>query len=290
MSFLFVVGSAMLVSTGIVIIVYALYPRPIRLDDALAYLDSPVESGHVHNIIDSSSSTERLGAWLYRTGVVALSDRTARLLDIQGRTISDFVVHKLIVAIAMGGGSFAALSIFIPISAIHLIVFAVGSAIGWFVPNIQLAHSHQTIRDDAAEAINSFFDLVILERMANLSAVQAIEHASLLSEAPIFVQIRQALERSRYEQRAPWTGLCSLARRLDLDELEQMADVMRLDEQGASLSEALLNRVSQLRDSHLMKEKMRAHRRNEQLTIWMTLPVLIFALAFLIPPLMTITS
>ena len=56
---------------------------------------------------------------------------------------------------------------------------------------------------------------------------------------------------------------------------------MQLDENGAALSGALRARLQELRDAHLTREQMAASAAAEGMTIYMTLPALIFGLIFL---------
>ena len=106
----------------------------------------------------------------------------------------------------------------------------------------------------------------------------------------MFADIRAALERARLQQRAPYTDLKELGRELDLPALRDLADVMRLDESGASLSTALRARVKELRDGHLTAMKMAASEVSERMTMWMVVPSLVFGLFFLVPPLLTLVS
>ena len=77
---------------------------------------------------------------------------------------------------------------------------------------------------------------------------------------------------------------------MDLQPLRDVADVMRLDEQGAALGGALRARVRELRDSHLMSQKIEAQQVSESLTIWMVIPALVFGLILLTPPLLRMLS
>lgn len=162
--------------------------------------------------------------------------------------------------------------------------------IGWFWPDFALRNQQQQTNADAEEALNTLFDLVVLERLANMSATQAMAAAARLSDVPVFVHIRGALERARLEQRPPWTDLHRLSRELELPSIADMADVMRLDDQGAALAGVLTARVKELRDAHLTRERVRAHQASEAMTLWMSIPVVVFALAFLIPPLLTMSG
>ena len=61
---------------------------------------------------------------------------------------------------------------------------------------------------------------------------------------------------------------------------------MKLDDSGASLSDALRARVKELRDAHLTEAKIQATTVSERMTFLMVIPSLIFGLLFLVPPLL----
>jgi hypothetical protein len=143
-------------------------------------------------------------------------------------------------------------------------------------------------RSSAVEALLVFLDLVTLERLANASATQALHNAANLSEVGVFTQIRSALQRAQLEQQSPYAELRRLAEQLDLRELTDIADVMQLDETGAALSGTLRARVRELRDAHLTLEQIEASAAAEGMTLYMTLPAVIFGLIFMVPPLMRI--
>ena len=63
---------------------------------------------------------------------------------------------------------------------------------------------------------------------------------------------------------------------------------MQLDETGAALSGALRARVKELRDAHLTSEQIKASAEAEGMTLYMTLPALVFGLIFLVAALLKI--
>jgi len=174
-----------------------------------------------------------------------------------------------------------------PLPAVAAVV---GAAVGFFVPDLLLRRAEGVVRSGAVEALLLYLELVTLERLTNASAPQALQNAALLSEVPLFVQVRAALERARLEQQAPYAELRRLAVQLDLPELTDVADVMQLDESGAALSGALRARVRELRGAHLTQEQIKASAEAEGMTLYMALPALIFGLIFLVAALLKILS
>ncbi|WP_051215738.1 hypothetical protein [Granulicoccus phenolivorans] len=287
-----VVLTGMAIVFGGVAIAYGLRHQHPRLADALDLLDG-------HGIPDPAglggparTGSERAGLWLFRHTPVPLLDAQRRLLELRQKPLAEFYADKLIWMIL--GAAFPSIigtAVVLLLGghlALPVLLSLVCAIAGYFVPDVLLLRSAEQSRADAAEALFTYFDLVILERMANRSGTQALHSAAELSDNPLFRAIRGALARARLEQQAPYAELRRLGRRLRLPELVDLADVMALDDSGAALSEPLRARVRELRDAHLAEVKVAAHNVSERMTLWMALPAMIFGLIFLIPPLLTL--
>jgi len=278
------IGAALIFSGSLV--------RPPRLKEALATLDG--HSGLVVIEADGERSvdeTERLERWASAMSQrLPLSDKTRQRLAQQGRTIGDLFVAKLVLALA---------GLFVPVllggvawwlglinSPWPLGLSLVGAVAGYLLPDWQLREHSVAWQQHSADAISVYFDLVTLIRLGNASAVQSLRDAAELSSAPVFIEMADALNRARLQQRPPWGELNRLSQKLGLPEVSDLASIMALDDQGASLVDSLRARVKELRRAHLAAAKLEAQKRAEAMTIWMVVPVLIFALIFLIPPIM----
>lgn len=279
-------GGAVLTARGAV-------PTVPRLGDALASLDGRA-SEQEDWAIQASDRSERLGVWVYRTLRIPLTARQLASLHLRGLPIAEFVAEKTIFAllgmVLASCGSFL-LGSFISVGwTLPAVAVLAAAVVGFFVPDLRLGLGEAKVKADADEALFTFFDLVTLERLSNLSAPQAMQSAAQLSDNPLFLRIRSALERARLEQRPPYGELKRLAHDIKLPELVDIADVMSLDESGAALSGALRARVKELRDAHLTEQKIAAHSLSERMTIYMVIPAMVFALIFLTPPLLRLVS
>ncbi len=212
----------------------------------------------------------------------------------RGKSVAEFYADKVVMAVlgavvpAVVVGTCAMLGLLGgPAPAL---VVVVGGIIGFFVPNVLVRRADARIRSDAREGLLVYMDLVTLERLANASATQALYQASLLSELPLFVQIRTALERARLEQQPPFEELRRLSEQIALPELGDLTDIMRLDDTGGALSGMLRARVRELRDAHLNREQLRASADAEGMTLYMTIPAVTFGLIFLIAALLRIVG
>lgn len=288
-----VVLLGMLAGAGVVAVVAGLRPAQPRLGDALAHLEGHAPAG-LASPGPMDSRSERMGFWFYKNSPIPLWDSQRRVLELRRRSVAEFYAEKVIFAVlaaavpSIVGVSYALMSgggLMIP-----AVVSLVAAPIGFFIPDLLLRRQDERARTDAAEALSTFFDLVTLERLANLSATQSLTAAAALSDSPLFVSIRQALHRARLEQQPPFHELKKLAVRLRLPELGDIADVMQLDEYGAALSSSLRARVKELRDEHLSRAKVQAHAVSERMTVFMAVPAMVFGLIFLVPPLLRLVQ
>ena len=273
---------------GLCLVVAAFRPRHPRLADAMVALtDPPAVPG-----TDEATDAAPLGRWWVRTRRVVASELLERQLRLKGRTLAAHYQHKLVGAIVgFALPLLVGLALWLATrqaTAIPVVVAVVSAAVGFILPDMRLRGASAEASDDATEALLTYFDLVTLERLANQSGTQALHAAAALSDVPVFAAIRGGLERARLEQRPPYADLKALGKELELPALADLADVMKLDESGASLAGALRARVKELRDAHLTSMKVAATAVSERMTIWMVIPSLVFGLFFLVPPLLTI--
>ena len=291
MTFSLVLFTGVLVAAGLVALVVGSVPATPKLDEALARVAAtgPVAAA-VSEPEVGATATERMGAFLYRHTPFSLNERQRQNLRLQDKSIGEFFSDKavmtLVGAVMPGLVVTAVMVVAGRPTALPLIVAVAGGAVGFFVPDLILLRSTKTVRSGAVEALLVYMDLVTLERLANASAAQALHNAATLSDVPLFRQIRTALERAQLEQQSPYGELRQLAQQLNLSELTDVADVMQLDETGAALSGSLRARVRELRDAHLTEEQIAASAAAEGMTLYMTLPALVFGLIFMAPPLL----
>lgn len=267
----------------------AVVPFRPRLADALDLLDGRLETPER----PSGAGVDRFGSWLRTRVGRPVGEATSRRLRLIGRPTDRHFAYK-------GFGALAGLTL--P-WLVNLLVGAGATALAWptaatlalgvagfFVPDLLLRSGETASAADNTEALLTFFDLVTLERLANRSSSQALRSAAMVSEAAVFVAIRDALERARLEQRQPYPDLHQLADELQLPALGDLADVLALEDSGASLAESLRARVRELRDAHLTAAKIAASSLSERMTFFMVIPSMVFALFFLLPPILRLLA
>ena len=242
-----------------------------------------------------SGGSERWGAFLQRHVPVPVTPGQRRALRMQDKSLAEFYVDKTVMAIVGGVlpallGAALSWGLTGRLGVVPALTAVLGGLLGFFVPDLLLLRASAASRSSALEALLVFVDLVTLERLANASAPQALLRAASLSQVPLFVQVRTALERASLEQQSPYAELRRLSEAIDLPELADVADVMQLDETGAALSGTLRARVRELRDAHLSAEQIRASADAEGMTIYMTLPAMAFGLILLTAALLQVVA
>lgn len=267
----------------------AMVPFRPRLADALDLLDGRLETPER----PSGTGVDRFGSWLRIRVGRPVGEATSRRLRLIGRPIDRHFAYKglgaitgltlpWLVTLLVGAG---ATVLAWPLAA----TLALGVA-GFLIPDLLLRSGETSSAADNTEALLTFFDLVTLERLANRSSSQALRSAAMVSEAAVFVAIRDALERARLEQRQPYPDLHQLADELQLPALGDLADVLALEDSGASLADSLRARVRELRDAHLTAAKIAASSLSERMTFFMVIPSMVFALFFLLPPILRLLA
>lgn len=283
-----IVGLGMLVGLGAFLVFKGSLARTPALADALSLLDPPppvtILSDAPEGRLEATADSVR------RRLRIPLTTTQQRLLMLQGRTVGDFFAEKLVWMTAgiLLPGLWAGVQLAFgnsPGLAPLGLSLALGAA-GFFVADVRLRSGAKQEHRAATDAVHTFFDLVVLERLANASAAQAAANAAAVSDAPLFRRISAGLERARLEQSQPWGELRRVAVEWDVPELIDFADVMQLEEQGAGLVEVLQARVRELRDAHLARQKTAAQEASESMSLWMTLPALLLGVALLAPALM----
>jgi hypothetical protein len=283
---LLAIASGALAAFGIWAVAGLLLPVRPRLADALDLLDGRLAAPPE----PSGTGLDQLGGWLRARLRRPVPAATLRRLRVAGRSVDRHYAHKAVTALAgLVLPSLAGAALALTVGSGFEVPAAAGLVLGlagFFVPDLLLRGAEAERAEDATEALLTYFDLVTLERLANSSGSQALRAAAGVSDVTVFAAIRDALERARLEQRAPYPELQRLGRELELPALVDIADVMALDEAGAALSGALRARVRELRDAHLTQTKIAASAVSERMAFFMVIPSLVFGLFFLVPPIL----
>lgn len=268
-----------LVGLAIILLILAARHDPAPdLQSAIEHLSGDLATSQSEPA--ESSRIGQLGGWLIKvTGIKTASARRT-MLQMRGYTPSRLYGEQLLCALVLAVMPWPVMALFsvmglsrftVPLPALATVVLAV---MGWFYPLLAIRRQAGTTSADSSEALLVYIDLVVLERLANETAVDALTHAAFLSGNPLFVQIQKVLNRAALENVDPWRGLEHLAEDISLPELNDVVAIARLQEQGASLAASFRARVAELRNAYLLRVQNEAQAVTSRMDIAKALPTL----------------
>lgn len=297
------------VGVGLTMMAAGMRPPPPDLRAALARLDAlpdltpdrpPPEqapghgpglsAGHGHGLAKSLANrvkgdlTDRLkaGAGPHLMDALGLA-RYAADLALLGESVEGLLVRKAGYAI-LGFAFPPVLSTGMALLGLALpwtipTLAAVGFAAGlFFVPDLDVRRRAAAARRELRQAVCAYLELVALERAADAGAIEAVERAATIGESTGFDRIRDALTRAHLTGASPWQGLSDLAETTGVEELGDVADIMRLSGQdGAAVYTTLRARATSLRTSLTTQAAAAANAASEHMIV----PVAALGLAFM---------
>ena len=238
---------------------------------------------------------DRWGRWVLRAGRINPSARQTAQLRLRGISLSRFYGERLtsallcaamVAMLAASASSFGVtMSLTVPSGGVLL-----AAVFGWFLPALRISANAKTVAEDASEALLVYIDLVILERMANQHAKDALTRAAKVSDNPLFLQIQAALARAELEREPPWTEIRRLGEQLNMPQLADIADIARMQEEGGSLAAAFRARVAELRNAHVVQRQQEADRITQRMEIPKVLPVVVVSFILIMPPLLRVAG
>jgi hypothetical protein len=280
-------AGGMITAAGLVLAVAAVRPGAPKLSLVLAQLnhEAPVEAA-VFGTQGPKSAPVPWWRALLPAGVMALAQRylgaASQDLNILGICGAELAGRKA--ALALGGllgppVLFAVLLVAgVDLPALLPAVLSVGlCALGWVIPSRQVGERAALAREEFLAALTAFLALVGLERQARGSPTEALEEASRISGAWPFVMIHTELLRAELAGQPPWDGLRDLGRRVGVEQLTNLADIVAAAADGAAVFETLLAEARNLRNAELSDQQERAGVAGEQLT----LPAIVLATGFM---------
>jgi type II secretory pathway component PulF len=129
--------------------------------------------------------------------------------------------------------------------------------------------------------------LVALERKSGGSGIrQALENAARVGDSWPFRRIADALTRSRLAGISAWDALSELAAELNLPDLDEFADLMRLaGEESTQVYDSLRARSRELRAAQLTTELAKANAADERMAFPIVAMTVIFTMIVIAPAL-----
>jgi hypothetical protein len=179
------------------------------------------------------------------------------------------------------------LSIPIVIPAAAALILAV---VMFFMPDADIRTDARAARAEFNRALVAYLDLIALERLAGSGARQSMELAADVGDSWVFARISESLARSRWSGQAPWDALHVLSVDLDLPDLDDLADIMRLSQEGSQVYSNLRARSRALRSAMLSAELAKANAINDRMDIPMSLLGVVFMVILIAPALLRVIT
>ncbi|MGC5585673.1 type II secretion system F family protein [Ornithinimicrobium sp. W1665] len=289
-----------LVGAGLALVLFQLVPSHPDLGQALARL-SPAGAREAQNaaraltqprVKGSDDIRDVLGAWGARHlpanlwGKVAPAD-----LAVLGMTPARFYGEKILYAFIglVAGPLLSAAAMFSFSIPVYVPVLAtlVLTVVLWFVPTYNVASDARDARVEFARSLGAFVDLVALEMTSGSGPRQSMEAAAAVGDSWVFRRMREELARTRWSGITPWDALRHLGNEIDMPDLHELADIMRLSgEDGGRVYPQLKARAASMRSAILSAQTTRANEVSERMTLPMTLLGMIFLLILITPQLL----
>jgi Flp pilus assembly protein TadB len=158
--------------------------------------------------------------------------------------------------------------------AVLTLAFVVG---GFIAPDLEAKAKAKTARADFARAVTAYLELIAIERISGSGATQSIKDAARVTDSWPFQRITYALDHAQIAGHPAWRGLADLADEIQVDELRDVANIMRTAaSENAAVYAQLRARARSLRSSQLAQEQERAAAS----TVVFTFPVFLLAAIF----------
>jgi len=285
-----------LLGGGVALVVYQLVPYQPDLADVARRLTPPPRRPSTADAATAPVAPdvqERLGIWAERhlptrlLGVVPAADLAVLRITrarYYGTKVSyaglGLALPSLLTAF------FTLLGIRLPIVVPAAATLAL-SAILFMAPAKDITASARKARADTARALTAFIELCALERGSGSGAAAALATAAGVGDTWIFTRIGQDLARARYNGQPPWDALTQLAADLNLPDLADIADIMRLaGDENTQVYQALRARSASLRSALLSAELAEASQVEERMYLPASLLGLVFLALLMTPPLL----
>jgi Flp pilus assembly protein TadB len=269
-----------LIGAGLWALVRAFTPRRVALARIFADIDPAVMATAGGVSAPQPAWQATVGGWLSRH-VTASGDTVD--LAVAGRSPAAHALAKASTAIALALLPVAAGTVLwvagTGVTPVVGIVPAVVMGVaGWITPDLEVRGRARRRREEFVAALSSYLDVVAIQLAGGTGVESALYAAADHGDGWPFVELRTALDRTRLSKQAPWPALEALGRRLQVDELVELATAAGVaGRHGAQIRTSLSARAAGLRARQLAEIEAAAGATTERMTI----PLVILGVAFL---------
>lgn len=283
------ITSGALIAGGIAVMLMRLVPAPTHLGDALNRLRPTTADTRASIGTDRPDVETRLGLWAQKRipGMAWGAPRDSDLAILQ-RSRASFYGSKIITA-TVGLVIGPLVTVLAALIGVQLpfavpVLGSVGLAVVlWSMPGAELRDRARLARAEFSHALGAFVEMVALERLSGSGVPQALQRAADVGDSWAFKRISATLRRTQYTGHNPWDALADLGQELDLTDLIDLADIMRLAGAGTQVYNSLRARGASMRNALLNSHIARANQAGERIAIPVGLLVLVLAVTLITP-------
>ncbi|MCC2592477.1 hypothetical protein LKO27_03450 [Tessaracoccus sp. OS52] len=284
------IASGALFAAGITLALMRLVPAPTHLGDALNRLSPITVDTATPNTDDGGPDIEtRIGAWALKhlPAITWGAPAEADLAILQRSRASLHGARIITGAIGLVIGPLitvlAALASFQLPFAVPVLGSLALAAVMWTLPGSEVKDKAREARAEFSHALGAFVEMVALERLSGSGVPQALQRAADVGDSWAFKRISTTLKRTQYTGRNPWDALADLGKELNLTDLVDLADIMRLAGAGTQVYNSLRARGASMRNALLNSHIARANQAGERIAIPVGLLVLVLAVTLITP-------
>lgn len=282
---------------GLYLCIRAVLPRPAPIEAVLAGLGRPGRS-IVSGPVVPTSLSDHIGQTALRILEAAGRDpyRSKQELELVERTPERHALDKLVAALAgllmpnLVAIALTTMGLALPIGLIAILSIAT-MVVGFVMPDYLLRDEAEKRRRAFRHALSSYLDLVNVLLAGGAGIETALYAAADAGDGWGYQTIRSELRRARLTGRSPWDTFATLADRLGINELAELAASVSLaGSHGARIRASLAAKADTLRGHQIAETEAAAEAATERMTV----PVAVLLFGFLIfiayPAIAQITS
>lgn len=290
--------AGILIATGPVLLIMRYAPRHPALG---AYLDASSGSAGImtttagKGTVAPTSLDDRIGYWLQRRlgNRFQVPEVELEILRIPPHRFLAQKVTFAAVGLALPSVMSALLYVLgvpmpIAIPVIGSILLAVVLS---FIPDYNVRDNAKKARAEFTYVLGSYMDLVAMERRAGTSPRQALEDAAEVADSWVFRRLAEELTHSRLSGIPPWERLGQLGERYMVNELTELAHIMRIaGNENAGVYETLKQRSKAMRKAHLARELSAANETSTKRSAPVAVLGLVFLALLVVPALLSMIT
>lgn len=281
-----------LIGLGLAVAVLALAPTHPDLRDYLARVSATDRPTQV-DLPEVTDFRDRIGVWLtLRLPLTRLLKPPTKELALLRMPLHRFYAEKFtfaMIGLAFPTVAAALLALFglqLPIAIPVLAALLIGFGMS-FLPDLNIGDAAKEARHEFRHALSAYVDLVAIARNSGAQPRQAMEMAARIGDSWVFARISEELLDSRFSGRTPWDSLRRLADELEISDLSDVADIMRLSaEDNAAVYSTLRDRAASMRNAIQSVEIAKANAAVERMSMPQALLFVVLMMALATPVLL----